>query len=494
MTFLGLLLVTLTSVGQENPFLDRTYWRNNPTIADIDQKIAEGHDVSASTGAAFDAVSWALIEKTDNTTIKYLLSKKGNDVNKLTHDKRTYIFWAAYKDNLPMMQYLLDNGAKTDIIDSHGYSLMNFAAATGQLNTKIYNFCLEHGADPSKERNHDGANVLLLVAPYIKDTSLIEYFIKKGVNLRSTDNNGNGIFNYAAKAGNIQLMDYLIKQGLPYKDPVKDGSNAMIFASRGTRGVTNTLETFKYLERLGISPNVVTKNGNTPLHSIAYRGKDIDIFKYFLSKGVNINQADDQGNTPFLNAALFNKLEIVQYLSPFVSDLNIQNKEGLTALTSALRRNSVDVVTFLLEKGADVNVKDAKGNNLVYHLIRSYKSKNFDVFIEKIKLLAAKGLDITQHQKDGNSLFHLALETSDLKLLKWVDISKVDINVKNDEGLTALHKAAMIATDDVVLKYLLSIGADKNIKTTFEESAYDLATENELLQQSNTNIQFLKEP
>ena len=109
-------------------------------------------------------------------------------------------------------------------------------------------------------------------------------------------------------------------------------------------------------------------------------------------------------------------------------------------------------------------------------------------------MLAAKGLDITQHQKDGNSLFHLALETSDLKLLKWVDISKVDINVKNDEGLTALHKAAMIATDDVVLKYLLSIGADKNIKTTFEESAYDLATENELLQQSNTNIQFLKEP
>ena len=129
-----------------------------------------------------------------------------------------------------------------------------------------------------------GANVLLLVAPYIKDTSLIEYFIKNGVNLRSTDNNGNGIFNYAAKAGNIQLMDYLIKQGLPYKDPVKDGSNAMIFASRGTRGVTNTLEIFKYLERLGISPNVVTKNGNTPLHSIAYRGKDIDIFKYFYQK------------------------------------------------------------------------------------------------------------------------------------------------------------------------------------------------------------------
>ena len=67
-----------------------------------------------------------------------------------------------------MMQYFLDNGAKTDIIDSHGYSLMNFAAATGQLNTKIYNFCLEHGADPSKERNHDGANVLSSGSPLHK--------------------------------------------------------------------------------------------------------------------------------------------------------------------------------------------------------------------------------------------------------------------------------------------------------------------------------------
>ena len=107
-------------------------------------------------------------------------------------------------------------------------------------------------------------------------------------------------------------MDYLIKQRLPYKDPVKDGSNAMIFASRGTRGVTNTLETFKYLNAWVFHLILVTKNGNTPLHSIAYRGKDIDIFKYFLSKLLNINQADDQGNTLFLNAALFNKLEIVQ--------------------------------------------------------------------------------------------------------------------------------------------------------------------------------------
>lgn len=490
--FIGLFFIALSSFGQKNPFLDRGYWKSNPSIQDIDQKIAEGHDISALTSSAFDAVSLALIEKTDNKTIKYLLSKKGNGVNKLTHDGRTYIFWAAYKDNLDMMKYLVENGAKTDIIDSHGYSVLNFAATTGQLNTKLYDFCIQHGAKPTEETNHDGANALLLVAPFIKNVSLIDYFTSKGIDLKSTDNQGNGIFNYAAKTGNIQLMDYLVKQGLPHKEPNKAGGNAMIFASRGTRNVTNTLETYKYLENLGVSPNVVTKEGITPLHSIAYRGKDIGIFNYFLSKGVDVNQANKSGNTPFLNAALLNNLSIVKFLSKHVKDINTIDKEGKSALTNAIHRNSVEVVNFLLEQGADVNVKDKKGNNLTYYLIKSYNPKKFESFQQKITVLSKSGLDVASNQKDGNSLYHLALETNDMKLLKWVYENKVDINFKNKNGFTALHQAAMTAKDDKVLKYLLSIGADKKIKTDFDETVYDLASENELLRKNKIDIQFLK--
>ena len=251
-TLFGLLLITTCVYSQKsNTFLDRSYWKTNPSIEDIDQKIKSGNDIAALNNSAFDAVSYALIEKADNKTIKYLLSKKGNGVNKLTHDGRTYIFWAAYKNNLEMMQYLVDKGANTKIIDSHGYSVFNFAATTGQLNTKLYDFCIQHGANPKTEKNHDGANALLLLAPFIKDPSLINYFTSKGIDVRTTDKNGNGIFNYAAKAGNIQLMDFLLKQGLPYNVISNQGENAMIFASRGRRNNANTLETFQYLEKLG---------------------------------------------------------------------------------------------------------------------------------------------------------------------------------------------------------------------------------------------------
>ena len=50
-----LLFISLKSFGQnENIFLDRAYWKTNPTINNINQKIMEGHDITALNSFAFD--------------------------------------------------------------------------------------------------------------------------------------------------------------------------------------------------------------------------------------------------------------------------------------------------------------------------------------------------------------------------------------------------------------------------------------------------------
>ncbi len=77
-------------------------------------------------------------------------------------------------------------------------------------------------------------------------------------------------------------------------------------------------------------------------------------------------------------------------------------------------------------------------------------------------------------------------------MLKKLAAVNIDINAKNKDGLTALHKAAMIAKNDNILNYLLSNGAKKDIKTDFDESAYDLAKENETLSKNNISIEILK--
>jgi len=50
----------------------------------------------------------------------------------------------------------------------------------------------------------------------------------------------------------------------------------------------------------------------------------------------------------------------------------------------------------------------------------------------------------------------------------------------------------MISKDDTILKYLLSIGAKKDIITEFDESAYTLAKENESFSKNNVSLDFLK--
>ncbi|MHA7942592.1 ankyrin repeat domain-containing protein [Formosa sp. 3Alg 14/1] len=486
-----LALGTLVQAQESNVFLDRDFWGTNPTVEVIEQKIKEGNDPAQLNGRSFDAVATAILQGASNTNVYHLLKKEGNDVNKLTHDGRTYIFWAANKGNVELMEYLIKHGAKTDILDNHGYSLLNFAAATGQKDTKVYDLCLANGAKLT-DLDHHGANALLLVSQRAKDFSTINYFTAKGLDLNTKDADGNGIFNYVAKSGNTKMLDQLIAKGVDYKTLNNEGGNAMIFASIGGRGSSNDLSVFKYLEDKGIKANVTTKNGLTPLHGLAGKSKDEAVIKYFLAKGVDVNQADQNGNTPFLNASSNNDLAIITLLEPKLKDINYTNKKGESALALAVKNNTTDVVSYLLKKKADINVVDASGSNLTTYLIESYSPRSEADFKSKLALLSANGLDISKPQANGNTLYHLALDQNHFELLKLAKQYKADINAVNAEGISPLLKSAMSSQDDVVLKYLLENGADKSMTTEFEETAYDLASENELLKANNVNINFLK--
>ena len=485
--FIFILLISQIIFSQKNNiFHNRDFWKTNPSIQTIEEKIEEGNNVAALTNSAFDATSYSLIEKVDNKTIKYLLTKKGNDVNKLTHDGRTYIFWAAYMDNLEMMRYLVSKGAKTEIVDNHGYSILNFSATTGQTNQKLYDYLFGMNANIKTEKNNSGANALLLVAPHLKDLRLANYLISKGANLKDKDNNGNGFFEYAAKGGNIKFLKKLLNKGV-YK-----GKNAMIFASQGLRRKKNKLETYQFLETEGIRANVIDEKGRNPLHAIAYSNKNLATYKYFISKGVTVDLQDKEGNSPFMNAANSNNIEIVKFLSKRVKDINTKNKNGYSALGMAVDENSVEVVQFLIENGADINTKDKKGNTLSYPILNNYKTQNTKLFEAKLALLQKHGLVLNEIQNAGNTLLHIATENNNIPLLKRLSSFNIDLNIKNDAGLSALQIAVMKAKNDKIIKYLLSIGADKNVKTNFNETVFDLASENELLQKSNTNISFLK--
>ena len=493
------LLWCVSAQAQKNTLLDQAFWQGKPDVNSVKAEIEKGAKPAQLNNSSFDPVVMAINADAPNETIKFLLVQPGNEVTKLTHDGRTYLHWAASKGNDEILNYLLSKGINVGLKDSHGVTALTFAAGAGQQNTKIYDLLLSHGANLKTDVNGSGANALLLAIGSDKDFKLTDYFVAKGLDLKSTDADGLNAFGYVARSGNIEVLKALVTKGIP----VDQG--ALITASEGSRRGANGIEVYEYLESLKIKPTNTNKEGRNVLHALVRKPKQNDIIAHFIAAGVDVNKADNDGNTALMYAAAANRdTAVLALLLPKVKNINQVNNKGLSALAMAVNSNSPAVVAYLLTKGADLKTVDKEGNNLAYYLIQSYSSaeagRGFNAnapskaeeFEGKLKLLQAKGFDLAAAQKNGNTLYHLAVVKGDLTLIKRLQDLKIDVNGANKEGITPLHKAAMVSKDDAILKYLLAIGAKKEAKTSFGESAFDLASENESLTKGNVSVSFLK--
>ncbi|KAF2514923.1 ankyrin repeat domain-containing protein [Flavobacterium foetidum] len=489
----ALAATLLVSAQQKNTLLEASFWKTSPNIETVKAEIAKGNNPSEANANAFDVTTLAINNDAPVETIKFLIEQPGNSITKLTHDNRIYLHWAAYRGNTELVQYLIAKGSDVNFEDSHGTMPADFAASNGQANPAMFDAFFKAGVDP-KKKYANGANLLLLAIASDKDLKAAEYFSTKGMSLKDVDANGNTAFTYASRSGNISLLKKLIEKG------IKPTDEALLVAAQGSRRESNPIETYKYLvEEVKLKPTAQNKNGQNVLHILAGKPNQTEIIKYFLDKGVDVNKADKEGNTPVMAAASAREIAVLELFLPKAKNINLQNTKGESALTKAVQYGTPEAVSLLLSKDADVNVKDKDGNNLGVYLVQSYRpagrereTPKQDPFDAKAKLLQDKGLNLAAAQKDGNTLYHLAITKNDVSLLKKITDLKADINAKNKDGLTSLHRAAMISKDDAVLKYLIAAGAKKDISTEFDETAYALAKENELLTKNNVSVEFLK--
>lgn len=487
--FLSLALSTalFVSAQQKNTLLEASFWKTAPDVNTVKAEIAKGNNPAEANANAFDVTTLAINNDAPVATIKYLLDQPGNPINKSTHDNRIYLHWAAYRGNTELAQYLISKGSDINFEDSHGTTPLAFAAVNGQSDPALYETFFKAGIDP-KKKYKDGENLLLLAIPADKDLKLADYLTTKGLSLKDVDSNGNTAFNYAARTGNVALLKKLLERKVKYTD------NALLIATQGSRRETTSLEAYKYLvEDVKLKPTVTGKSGENVLHLLAGKPNQKEIISYFISKGVDANKVNNDGNTPFMIAAGARENGALELLLPAAKNINLQNAKGESALTMAVKSGTPEAVALLLGKGANVNVADKDGNTLGFYLVQSFRpDPKQDTFDAKAKLLQEKGLNLAAPQKDGSTLYHFAAAKNELSLLKKLAALNIDVNAKNKDGITALHKAAMVAKDDTILKYLLSIGAKKDITTEFDESAYALAKENESLTKQNVSIEFLK--
>ena len=323
------------------------------------------------------------------------------------------------------------------------------------------------------------------------NASIFQYLVDKGLSWDSEDNNGNGLFNYAARGSNMDMLKLCVSKGLNHSTLNTIGENSLFYASYAPKRGAVKLQVFHYMESLGLEVDLVNWEGKTPLHN-AIRYADVELIDYFLQRGVNINQIDENGNTTLLNS-IGGPIANVKKVLPLVANTNHKNKKGYTPLTLAVQRGSKEVYDFLVKNELDVNIKDTEGNNLIYHAFESYRDSNEESFDYLITSLSNQlGINNDKVFFGGNTLAHIAVKKNSPYLLSRAISLGTDLNHKNEDGVTPLHMAAMSTNDDSLILALLNSGADKSILTAFKESAYDLATQNELLTKNRIAVDILK--
>ncbi len=484
----GILTLSLSLSAQrsESRLLDSRYWAAKPTLEQVKADIAGGQSATESNSRTMDVVTIAILGDAPREIIEHLLSYEGNSVRKQTHHYRTYLHWAASKGAKQTIQLLIDKGADLNALDEHGTTPLAYALGSGMADTSVIDLFAQAGYDLGA-RNKQGATLLLTAIAGDKDLRLTDYFIGKGLSLTDTDSSGANAFDYAVRAGHIPQLEALVSRG------IKPTGQTITMAARGSRRSSNGVEIYRYLvEGHKLDASVIDGEGNNLIHLVAARPKQAEVIKYFISLGVDPALPNREGNVPLLLASSGRDLEVIKLLLPYTK-VDERNNRGETPLSKAVERSSLEVVTTLLEAGASASTTDLRGYSLVHDLALGYRDQEADLFASKLALLASRGVDLSKPLVDGTTLYHHAVSKQSLRMLELVSKLGIDINAISDEGMTALHQAALIARDDKMLRALLQLGADRSIRSSMlEETAHDMATTNEYLSRAGVDISFLK--
>ncbi|CAD8104874.1 unnamed protein product [Paramecium sonneborni] len=151
--------------------------------------------------------------------------------------------------------------------------------------------------------------------------------------------------------------------------------------------------------------------------------------------------------------------------------VNLQTEDGFVAFHFAAYRGNIEMIQEFEKCGANLYIRNAQGMNGLHLAAQGDQPKSV-VYFKKI------GFDFGLKDSKGGTALHWAsyygCELAVNYLLSFTDQL---LDIKDVEGLTALHLATMSGNSRIVKKLLLQ-GADRNIKNNEGQTAADIAQSN----------------
>ncbi|KAI0836249.1 ankyrin repeat-containing domain protein [Hypoxylon sp. FL0890] len=431
-----------------------------------------GGDVNHVIANGDTALLAAIVKKRSKKIIDMLLDY-GSDANVKNAEGHTPLFEAIQSNRIDIVTSLLDHGANPNL---PGPKHMLWPSAGLP---RILELLLSRGADPKK------APGVMELATSINNIESVRVLLKAGVDpnakkdgiytplCSSIRDNRADIFELLLANGadpNVPSAEYpAFKCVTHYRTQYLAPLVAAGADLNSPKGILETAVQCKNIEALywlldtgRVSPNdKAPKTGATPL-TTAIRENRADLVDLLLSRGADPNVRGENWpvcmavhQPPILKrllpalaeprafkgvmemAVVANQLESVKLL--LKAGVSVEDRNGgvFSPLTTAIREDRKEIVHFLLEEaGADVN---APGEHLpIVKALRRLHGADTEI----VELLLKHGADPNKIYR-GHNAYIQAIENGDPIVLKLlIDKAGVDLNVKDDSGMTIPEIAA----------------------------------------------------
>lgn len=142
-------------------------------------------------------------------------------------------------------------------------------------------------------------------------------------------------------------------------------------------------------------------------------------------------------------------------------------KEGMTPLLEAAQTKQLDLIDLFLEKGASVNEVDGRSKDLLDYALAAQD----DLFLEAICQRLPQEYWLKKDEKESLPIVKLLCYSDNIDLIKSKIVSTNNPNAADVNGKTLLMYAAQYNSDVRVVKQLMDLSVDRDVKTQNEWTA-----------------------
>jgi len=272
----------------------------------------------------------------------------------------------------------------------------------------------------------------------------------------------------AARAGDMDRLEQLIRQKVDVNATEADGSTALHWAV-----YRDDEDAVKRLIKAGADVRLRTPENVTPLALAAINGNE-RIINLLLKAGADVNGTLSNGETPLMLAARTGRPAAIETLIRHGADIEARETlRGTTALMWAAANSRPEAVTLLIKKGADVSARSA--NSALGR--KPYLSPTAKSRIDQVKA----GIDVsgtsTELRKKPPKAGAADTDEAAAQEAEFAGLDRDHGEEKKGGGLTALVFAAREG-DMASAKALIEGGADVNQTTHYGWSPLLTAVQN----------------